>query len=131
MLATSWIVIFLFLRTSPFTSPMFSSVWLISGCLEHLTSSAEVTLLFNLENHSKTYVLPIICSQKPTLNTLEVSVSFYPSSKQKLIQMCYLFKSAISGYTKITSGTTHTCTELLSNHMWHSLILSRKWLGTY
>lgn len=71
----------------PFLSldPLFFSVWLIDGCLEHMASSTEVTLLFNLENHLKTYVVPIVCSPKATLNTWEFSVSF--SSDHKLMQV--------------------------------------------
>lgn len=49
-----------------------------------MASSTEVTLLFILENHSKTYVLPIVCSPKATLNTWEFSSSF--SSDHKLMQ---------------------------------------------
>lgn len=57
------------------------SVWLINQYLEHLATSTEVTLLFNLKNHSKTYVLPIVCSPKATLNTWEFSISFSPEHK--------------------------------------------------
>jgi len=38
-----------------------------------------------MENHSKTYVLPIVCSPKATLNIWEFSISFSP--KHKLMQV--------------------------------------------
>ena len=56
-----------------------------------LASSAEVTLLLNLENHINTCVLCINCSPKATVNTLEVSVANLPSFKQNLMQACCSF----------------------------------------
>jgi hypothetical protein len=72
--------------------------WLIDGCFEHLASSTEVILLFNLENHSKSCVLQIVCSQKANLNT-GIFYFIFPRTKADADT---LFKSAISRYTKIT-----------------------------
>jgi hypothetical protein len=41
---------------------------------------------------------------------LKVSVSFFPSLKQNLMQTCYLSSLSFSGYKIIANGTTNTCT---------------------
>jgi hypothetical protein len=67
------------LRKSTFTQSTFSSLLLINAHCEHSTSSAEVTLLSNLENHEKLNVLPIVCSLKATFNIQQLSVAFFLS----------------------------------------------------
>jgi hypothetical protein len=57
---------------------MFSTVLLVHECSERSASSTEVTLLLNLENRSKTCVIPIACSQKHTCNIPKVSAAFLP-----------------------------------------------------
>jgi hypothetical protein len=51
MLAAVWVVILLFLRTSFFTDSTFLYVLLVDEYSQSLASSAEVTLLLNLEDH--------------------------------------------------------------------------------
>jgi hypothetical protein len=58
---------------------------LIDGHPEHSASSAEVTPLLNLENHSKTCVHPIACSPKCIFNISKVSVAFSLSLKENLM----------------------------------------------
>jgi hypothetical protein len=79
-------VIPLFLRISFFFLSTFSALLLTDGYVMHGVLSAEVTTLFNLENHSKTYVLPIFCSSDTTFSIFRVSVAVFPSLKQSLLQ---------------------------------------------
>lgn len=63
VLAFSQIVILLFLRPSFFTPSTFTSL-LPSRCAMRLVPLSEVPSLLNLENHSKTCVLPVFYSPK-------------------------------------------------------------------
>jgi len=64
----------MFSRTSSFTQPI---VLLINECPKYSASSMRITLLLNLENHSKTCVLPIAHSPK-------VWVAFPPPLQSKI-----------------------------------------------
>jgi len=80
---------------------LFPSLDTLFVCFLHqwtswvLASSAEVTLLFNLETHINTCVLCINCSPKATVNILKVSVAILPSFKQNLMQ-AYCFFNSVS-----------------------------------
>ena len=57
------------------------SVLLVDGHPKCLASSAEVTLLLNLENHPETCILLIECYPKATCNIWEACIAFFPSWK--------------------------------------------------
>lgn len=63
VLASSQIVILLFLRPSFFTPSTFTSL-LLSRCPMRLVLLSEIPSLLNLENHSKTCVLSVFYSPK-------------------------------------------------------------------
>jgi hypothetical protein len=75
-----------------------------------------VTSLLNLENHSKTCVLPIVCSPKATKPhsifwKFLQQFFFHPSLKAKTwCRGTLLLSKPFSRYTKISTRTTHTCT---------------------
>jgi len=79
MLANSWAVIPLFLRIRFFFLSTFSSFLLTDEYVVHGILSTEVTPLFNLENHPKTYVLPIFCFPDTTFSIFHVSVAVFLS----------------------------------------------------
>jgi hypothetical protein len=58
-------------------------------------SQPEVTLLLNLENHSKTCVLPPVCPPKATFNVSEVSTALPTSLKWTIMLTRCSFKSVI------------------------------------
>jgi hypothetical protein len=98
-----------------------------------LVSSAEVTLLLNLENHINTCVVCINCSPKATINILKVSVANLPSFKQNLMQAycsfnSYHFLSMPRPKMEFTCINVYL-TRHYSTVMWHSHIPSRKWLA--
>ena len=81
MLATSYNVILLFLRRTSFIRSAISRILPADIRYKRSASSAEVTQLLNLENQSKTCVLPTVCSPEGTFNVSEVSVLLLPSLK--------------------------------------------------
>jgi len=78
--------------------------------------STDVTQLLNLENASKTCVLPTACPPKATSNMLKN----FPQFNTK-------FDTSFSGNTKITCRHTLVCNKpLLCKHTRYSLIPCRK-----
>jgi hypothetical protein len=89
---TSWLLVFLFLRSSFFVYSTRSSVLLVVGHPEHSASLAEVSLLLNFENHSKMCAVHF----RLTKSSFQLSVNFYsifPKFKAKLdtgkFQVCH------------------------------------------
>jgi len=78
MLATSHLVILLLLRTTAFLQPTFLSVLLADGHPEHLASSSEVTLLLNVENHTKTCNLALFALYTLLSTLLKFLLHFSP-----------------------------------------------------
>lgn len=76
ILTTSQVATHLFSRTTVITKPFtcFAYPW----TPKHSASSTEATLTSNLDNHSKTCVLPTVCSPKATFNISKFSVAFSP-----------------------------------------------------
>lgn len=105
--ATLRIVILLFSWTSS-SSWSTSSSFAYQCSSEHLPSSTEVTYFWTLKTVQRLDLFPLSVLQ----NTwhLKVSVSFFPSLKQNLMQTCYLSSLSFSGYKIIANGTTNTCT---------------------
>ena len=83
------------MRRTSFTRSARTPVLLVDICSKCSASSAEVTLLLNLENQSKTCVLPTVCSPEGTFNVLEVSVVRLQSLKRNLKQTCCSLQSVI------------------------------------
>ena len=112
MLATSQIVVLLFLGTIPSFYPLFFfCVFLVQVCPEHLASSAEIMSLLNIEGHSKTSFLPIVSSPKLQSKILRVPVLLFPNLKQNLMHACCFTKVAIfQVYQNHKWNHTHTVT---------------------
>jgi hypothetical protein len=53
-------------------------------------------LLLNLGKPLQNFVVSIVCSPKATSNILKVSVAFFHSLKQHMIQTCFSFNSCLS-----------------------------------
>jgi hypothetical protein len=77
--ATLQMFILLFCSKLSFTQSTISSVLLINGYPEYSASS-----LWEMENHSKTCVLSIVCSPKAISHILKVTTAFSPTLKQSL-----------------------------------------------
>jgi hypothetical protein len=107
ILATSQIATHLFSRATVITQSTFSCFahqWIP----KHSTSSTEATLTSNFDNHSKTCVLPTVCSPHANVNILKVSVALSPV-ESKILHRC----TVVSGlpfykYAEIANGTTYT-----------------------
>jgi hypothetical protein len=118
-------IICLVLSTSSFTRCTFSSVLLVDDVLnvQHLLHRSHN--LWTRENHSKTCVLPAVCSPKATLNTLKIHINL------KDILFFEVFSSLqFSRYAKIANRTTYTSITQQSYILWpypkhwHSTIYS-------
>ena len=86
-------VILLFLRKSSITWFTFSSLFVV-GCPKHSAYSLKVIALLNLENHSKTCVLPIDYSPKATFIISEFPQHFSPLPSN-IFDKHYSFKVVI------------------------------------
>jgi hypothetical protein len=129
MLAHSWAVILLFLRIRFFILSTFLSLLLPDGYVMHGVLTADVTPLFNLENHSKTCVLPIFCSPDTTISIFSCFCSSLPQFKAKFVAGKLFFqvykllgkpKSQMEQHTLVLNKT------LLNNHTCYSHISCRE-----
>ena len=105
-------IIRLVLSSSSFTRCTFSSVLLVDDVLNvHLQHTSHK--LWTWENHSKTCVLPAVCSPKATLNTLKI----YINPKDILFfEVCSSLP--FSRYAKIANRTTYTSITQHSHILW-------------
>lgn len=131
ILATSHLVTLLLLRTTAFLQPIFLSVLLVDGHPEHLASSTEVTLLLNVENHTKTCVLALFA-----LNTLlSTLLKFLLQTQFTATSDSYTLFFKIyhcQGIPESQTEHTHVLHKVLhNNQMCNSLIPSRKWLSEF
>lgn len=78
MLATSWIVILVFLMTTALSWSTFLCVLLVHVHLECAAFSTVVTPLLSWENHTENCVIPIIWSPASTISMLKFQYHFSP-----------------------------------------------------
>lgn len=134
ILATSHKVTLLLLRTTAFLQPTFLSVLLVDGHHEHLASSTEVTLLSNIENHTKTCILALFALHTLLSTLLKFLLHFSPLYSKIWCIHAVLQNILLSRHTRITNWTTdtHVLHKVLhNNQMCNSLIPSRKWVSEF
>jgi hypothetical protein len=107
----------------------FSSVLLVNGHSNVGGIFAEVTPLLSLENHSRIYALPNICSPKATFDISKVPVAFFLTLKQNFMQARCAFKSTIFKDASELQMEQHTLVLnriLLGNHTCYYSTASNK-----
>jgi hypothetical protein len=117
------------LRTSAFLQPTFLSVLLADGHPEHLASSTEVTLLLNMENHTKTHIIALFALHTQLFKTSKSFCCIFPQFTAKFDAYMLFFKiyHCLGTPESQTEQHTHALHKVLhNNQMCNSLIPSRK-----
>jgi hypothetical protein len=100
-----------FLRTNASLQPTFLSVLLVDGHPGHLASSTEVTLLLNMENHTKSCILALSALHTLLSTLLKFLLHFSPVYSKIWCIHAVLQNTPLSRHTRITNWMTHTCTS--------------------